>query len=101
MRNVEVGCERVSSISGYITAPRCARLGVRTYERLALLASNLPKIYVAIEWVAKEYLKRSKAGAWTEENTIAALKCLNLECILDAELQRAPALPDLSLEKLL
>ena len=101
MRNVEVGCERFFSISGYISAPRRTRLGVRTYERLALLASNLPKIYVDIEWVAKEYLRRSKAGAWKKENTMAALKCWNLERILDAELQRAPAPPDLSLEELL
>ena len=32
---------------------------------------------------------------------MAALKCWNLERILDAELQRAPAPPDLSLEELL
>ena len=65
MRNVEVGCERFFSLSGYISAPRRTRLGVRTYERLALLASNLPKLYVDKEWVAKEYLRRASMPSFT------------------------------------
>jgi hypothetical protein len=103
MRNFEVGCERFFSLSGYISAPRRTRLGVRTYDCTALLASNLPKLYVDKEWVAKEYLRRAKAkaGAWKPENTMAALKCWNLERILDAELHRAPTPPKLSLEELI
>ena len=62
-RQVEIGCERFSSLSGYISAPRCTRLGMRTYERLAMMASILQKIYINKEWVAKEYLKRCKKGA--------------------------------------
>ncbi|KAL7524795.1 hypothetical protein ACHAWF_001091 [Thalassiosira exigua] len=43
---VKVGCACFFSLSGCISAPRPTRLGVRTYEHMALLASNLPKIYV-------------------------------------------------------
>ena len=45
-RVVEVGCERFFSLTGYISAPRRTRLGVRTYERLAILSSNLKRVYV-------------------------------------------------------
>ncbi len=36
-RVVEVGCERFFGLSGYISSPRQTRLGVRNYERLAIL----------------------------------------------------------------
>ena len=39
------------------------------YERLVLLTSILRNIYIDDEWVAKEYLKWCKKGAWKEENT--------------------------------
>jgi len=100
MRNVEVGCEHFFSLSGYISAPRRTRLGVRTYERIAMLASILPKVYIDREWVAKEYLRRCKAGKWKKENTKDALKCWNLERVLDAELQRMSTPPPLTLEQL-
>ena len=101
LRNVEVGRERFFSLSGYIFAPRRSRLGVRTYERLALLASILSKVYIDKDWVAKKYMRRCKAGAWKKENALEALKCWNLERVLDAELRRAPTPPALSLEELL
>ena len=85
-RVVEVGCERFFSLSGYVSAPRRTRLGVRTYERLAMMASILQKVYISKEWVAKEYLRRCKKGAWKKENTEEALKCWNLERIIDADL---------------
>ena len=44
LKNVEVGCEQLFSLSGYVSAPRRTRLVVRTYERIALLASILPKV---------------------------------------------------------
>ena len=59
---------------------------MRTYERLAMMASILQKVYISKEWVAKEYLRRCKKGAWKKENTEEALKCLNLERIIDADL---------------
>ena len=36
--------------------------------------------------MAKEYLRRCKKGAWKKENTEEALKCWNLERIIDADL---------------
>ena len=54
-----------------------------------------------MDWVAKEYLRWCKAGAWKKENTEDALKCWNLERVLDAELlQRMPTPPALTLEQL-
>ena len=38
---VEMECERFFDLAGYILAPRHTRLGVRTYEQLAMLASNV------------------------------------------------------------
>ena len=84
---MEVGCERFFSLSGYISAARRTRLGVRTYERIALLSSILQKVYIDVDWVAKEYLRRCKKGAWKKGLTDDAVKCWNLERILDAELQ--------------
>ena len=36
--------------------------------------------------MAKEHLQRCKKGAWKKENTEEALKCWNLERIIDADL---------------
>eukprot|EP00956_Cyclotella_meneghiniana_P035260 scaffold113042_cov68-Cyclotella_meneghiniana.AAC.1 len=41
-------------------------------------------MYTDPEWVASEYLKRCKKGAWKKENTVDSLKCFNLERILTA-----------------
>ena len=100
-RQVEVGCERFFSLSGYVSAPRRTRLGVRTYERLAMMASILNKVYVDKELVAKEYLKRCKKGAWKKENTVEALKCWNLERIIDAELMGDSHPSEITIEELI
>ncbi len=76
------------------------RLGIRTYKCLAMLASILPHIYVDKEWVANEYLRRCKCGAWKEENTLEALKCWNLERIIDAEMFGKPPPTEMTLEQL-
>ena len=83
---VEVGCEHFFAVSGYVSAPRRTRLGVGTYERLSMLANILQKVYIDKQWVADEYLRRCKAGAWKEDNAEEALKCWNLERIIDAEM---------------
>ena len=57
---VEVGCERFFNLSGCVSAPRRARLKVRTYERLAMIAAMIQKVHIDYEWVAKEYLRRSR-----------------------------------------
>ena len=100
-RVVEVGCERFFSLSGYVSAPRRMRLGVRTYERLAMMASILQKVYTSKEWVTKEYLRRCKKGVWKEENTKEALKCWNLERNIDADLMGDGKLSQLTINDLI
>ncbi len=53
---------------------------------LAMLASIVHTVYVGDALVAAEYLRRCKAGSWKKENTVEAVKCWNLEQIIDAEL---------------
>ena len=96
-RVTEVSCERFFGLSGYVSSPRRSTLGVRNYERLALLASNLANVFVDAQWVANEYLRRCKAGAWKKENTVESLKCFNLERILDAEMFGREVPPELSI----
>jgi len=98
---VEVGCERFFSVSGYVSAPRRTRLGVRTYERLALMSVILNTIYIDKKWVAKEYLRRCKEGAWSEERTEEALKCWNLERVIEAELMGKLEPEELTMEELI
>jgi hypothetical protein len=50
---VEVGCERFFGLSGYISSPRRSRLGVRTYERAAMLALIIQSVYIEYKWVAQ------------------------------------------------
>ncbi len=92
-RVVEVGCERFFGLLGYISSPRRTRLGVRTYERLAMLASIVHTVYIDDALVAAEYLRRCKAGSWKKENTVEAVKCWNLERIIDDEL-RGESMPE-------
>ena len=98
-RVVEVGCERFFSMSGYTSNPRRARLDVRSYERIAMLSHILRNIYIDDKLVAEEYSRRAKSGAWKKENMEEALKCWNLERILEAETfgQHVPA--DLTMQE--
>ena len=84
-RVVEVGCERFFGQSGYISNPRRTRLGVKNYERIAMLSDLLRVMYIDPELVAKEYLSRCKRSAWKKENTVDSLKCFNLERMIAAE----------------
>ena len=51
-----------------------------------MLACLIRKIYIDERWVADEYLRRCKVGAWGKKNDEDALKCWNLERIIEAEL---------------
>ena len=79
--------ERFFGLSGYISSPRRSRLGVHTYERVAMLASIIQNVYIDNDWVAQQYIERGKRGSWKKENTEEALKCWNLERIINAEQQ--------------
>ena len=77
-RVVNVGCECLFGLSGYISLPTKTRPEVRKYECLAMLASIVHTVYIDATWVAAEYLRRCKVGTWKEENTFEAVKCWNL-----------------------
>ena len=98
-RVVEVGCERFFGVSGYVSQPRRAMLGVRTYERLAMLSHMLEHIYIDPKWVAKEYQRRNKAKAWVLQKDDDSLKCFNLERILEAEEKGKDAPVDLTIQE--
>lgn len=100
-RVVEVGCERFFSLSGYVSAARRTRLGVRTYERLSMLTSNINSVYVDPEMAAKEYLRRCKSGLWKKEFAEDALKSWNLERTIEAELFHRPVPDELTMEDLM
>jgi hypothetical protein len=99
-RIVEVGCGHFFGLSGYISSPRRSRLGVRTYERVAMLVSIIQNVYIDNNRVAKQYIERSKKGSWNKENTEDAVKCWNLECTIDAEKQGRDRPDELRLEDL-
>jgi hypothetical protein len=100
-RVVEVGCEQFFGLSGYISSPRRSRLGVRTYKRVAMLASIIQSVYIDNDWVAQQYNEQCKKRSWKKENTEEALKCWNLERIIDAEQQGKDAPSELKMEDLL
>jgi len=68
-----------------VSGPRRTNLGVRTYERLAMLTSIVQNVFIDDNWVANEYLERCKKGSWTKKSDDDALKCWNLERIIDAQ----------------
>ena len=92
-----------SSSSAYlaISLNPITQLSLRTYERIAFLASILPTVYGDEEWTEKEYLRRYKAGVLKKQCAIDALKYWNLERSLDAELQAHNIDVPLTMEDLL
>ena len=74
------------NISGCVSSEKQTRLGVRTYERLAMLAVMIKRVYIDYEWVASEYLRHTKENLWESETTTETLKCFNLERIIEADL---------------
>jgi hypothetical protein len=98
-RVTEVGCERFFALSGYVSAPRRTRLGVRNYERLAMLSSLAQVVYIDPVWVASEYLKRCSKGSWKKDNDVNALKCWNLERIISAELLNQPQPDEMTMDE--
>ena len=66
-----------------------------------MLACILRTVYIDSELVAKEYLQQCKIGAWKTENREDALKCWNLERILEAEQFGEVKKTDLRMEELL
>ena len=74
---------------------------VRTYERLTILAAMIQKVYIGYEWVAKEYLHRTRDKLWDTETTNETLKCFNLEWNIEADLNGVERPPELTIDDLL
>ncbi len=72
-----------------------------TYKRVAFVASIIQSVYIDNHWVAQQYIERCKKGSWKKEATEEALKCWNLERLIDAEQQGKDAPSELKLEDLL
>jgi len=66
-----------------------------------MLASIIQNVYIDNDWVAQQYIEQGKRESWKKESTEAALKCWNLERIIDAEQQRKDAPSELKMEDLL
>jgi hypothetical protein len=80
-----VGCEQFFGLLDYVSGPRRTKLCVRIYERLQMLTSIVQNVFIDDNWVANEYLNRCKKGKWTKQGDDDALKCWNLERIINAE----------------
>jgi hypothetical protein len=65
-----------------------------------MLASIMRVVYIDPEWVAREYMHRTRAGVWKAADN-DALKCFNLAHFLDAEAQGQVGPPELTMEDLL
>ena len=65
-----------------------------------MLAVMIKKVYIDYEWVAGEYLRRTKEKLWDTETTTEALKCFNLERMIDAELLGTAKPKELTLEEI-
>ena len=66
-----------------------------------MLSSILRVVYINPEWVAKEYLRQCKSGAWKQASDDESLKCWNLERILEAEQFGELEKQDLTMNELL
>jgi hypothetical protein len=66
-----------------------------------MLASIIQDVYIDNDWVAQQYIEQGKRGSWNKGNTEEALKCWNLEFIIDAEQQGKDAPSELNMEDLL
>ena len=66
-----------------------------------MLSSNMKRVYVDPTMVKKEYLRRCKLGLWKKANEEEAVRCWNLERLIDAEMNQQPAPKELCLDDLI
>jgi hypothetical protein len=66
-----------------------------------MLASIIQNVYIDNDWVVQQYIERGKRESWKKESTEEALKCWNLERIIDTEQQGKDASSELKMENLL
>ena len=63
--------------------------------------SILNVINIDPEWVTKGYLHHCKKGSWKDESNKEALKCWNIEHLLEAETVGLPVPDELTMDALL
>ena len=66
-----------------------------------MLTMIMPSLYIDIEWVASEYMRRSKEGTWDQDKDLESDKCWNLERLIDAEIRGSVLDKELMLEDLI
>jgi hypothetical protein len=66
-----------------------------------MLASIIQSVYIDNDWMAQQYIERGKRGSWKKADIEEALKCWNVERIIDAEQQGKDAPSELNMEDLL
>jgi hypothetical protein len=76
------------------------RLGLRNYERLAMLSSIAHLVYIDPVWVASEYLKRCSKGSWKKKNDVDALISAGiLRELYSAELLNQPQPDEMTMDE--
>ncbi len=65
------------------------------------MAVILNTIYIDKKWVAEEYLQRCTEETWSKERMEEALKCWNLERVIEAELMGKLEQEELTMEELI
>ena len=55
-----MGCERFFGLPGYVSESRRNMLGVRNYERIAMVSHILQYLYVDPKWVAQHHILHDK-----------------------------------------
>ena len=57
-------------------------------------------LFINPEWVATEYLRKSKECIWDEDRVLESVKCWNLELFIDAEFRGSVSSQELVMEDL-
>ena len=89
----------VFGLSGYVSQPCRNKLGVRNYERIAMVVHMLQNLYTDPKWVAQEYLHCCKAKTWKTQSADDSLKCFNLKRIIEAETFGGPKPSEVTMEE--
>jgi hypothetical protein len=62
-----------------------------------MLAPIIQNVYIDNYWVAQQYIEQGERESWKKKSTEEALKCWNLERIINAEQQGKDAPSELKM----
>ena len=65
-----------------------------------MLTSIMQSVYIDAEWIANEYTHRCKQNKWNKEDDMDALRCWNLERVIDAEIHNKPIPEKLTMDSI-